>query len=161
MRTSFGQRQTAEQHRGDHGDCVGFEQIGGHAGTVAHIVADIVRNHCRIAWIVLGNAGLDLADKIGAHICALGENSATQARKDRDQRRPECQAHQGMQVLLQWQPHGLQHSKIAGHAEQPEADHQHPGDRAAANATSIALPMPCRAASAVRTLARTETFMPI
>ncbi len=131
MRTGVGQRQTAEQHGGDHGDCVGFEQIGRHAGAVAHVVADIVRNHRRVAWIVLGNAGLDLADKIGAHICALGENSATQAREDRDQRRPEGQPDQCMQVLLQWQPHALQHSKVARHAEQPQADHQHAGDRPA------------------------------
>lgn len=146
MRPGLGECQATEQHRGDDGHCIGFEQIRGHACAVADIVADVVGNHRRVARVVLGNAGFDLADKIGAHIRAFGENTATQAREDRDQRRPERQPDQRMQVLLQRQAHRLQRRKVAGHPKQPEADHQHAGDRPATkrNIHRLTNPMPRR-----------------
>ena len=50
--------------------------------------------------IVLGNAGFDLADQIGADIGALGEDAAAEAREDRDQRAAEGQADQRVQRRL-------------------------------------------------------------
>ena len=73
------------QHRSDDGDGVGFEKIRGHAGAVADVVADVVGDDGRVAWVILGNTGFDLAHQIGAHVSALGEDAAAQAREDRDQ----------------------------------------------------------------------------
>ena len=51
--------------------------------------------------------------------------------------------------------------EVAGDAQQAQADDEQPGDRAAAKATLSAGFTPWLAASAVRTLARTETYMPM
>ena len=99
--TAFGpasvDHQAAEQHRRDDGDRVGLEQVGGHAGAVADVVADVVGDHRRIARVVFGNAGFDLADQVGADVGALGEDAAAESREDRDQRRAERQADQRVQ----------------------------------------------------------------
>ena len=89
--------QRAEQHGGDDGHRVGLEQVGGHAGAVADVVADVVGDHRRVARIVLGDAGLDLADQVGADVGALGEDAAAETREDRDQRGAEGEADQRMQ----------------------------------------------------------------
>ena len=73
---------------------IGFEQVGGHAGAIADIVADIVGDRRRVARIVLGDAGFDLADEIGADVGALGEDAAAEAGEDRDQRRAEAERDQ-------------------------------------------------------------------
>ena len=51
-------------------DGVGLEQVGGHAGAVADVVADVVGDHGRVARVVLGDARLDLADEVGADVGA-------------------------------------------------------------------------------------------
>ena len=61
----------AEDDRGDEGDLVALEQVGRHAGAVADVVADVVGDGGRVAGIVLGDAGLDLADEIGADVSSL------------------------------------------------------------------------------------------
>ena len=77
-----------ERHR------VGLEQVGRHAGAVADVVADVVGDHRRVARVVLGDAGLDLADQVGADVGALGEDAAAETREDRDQRGAEGEADQ-------------------------------------------------------------------
>ena len=82
-----------DQHHGDaDGHDIGLEQIGGHAGAVADIVADIVGDGRRVAGIVLGDAGLDLADEVGADVGGLGEDAAAETGEDRDQRGAEGQS---------------------------------------------------------------------
>ena len=83
------QQQRGQHHRGADGDDIGFEQVGGHAGAVADIVADVVGDHRRVAGVVLGDAGLDLADQVGADVGGLGEDAAAETREDRDQRGAE------------------------------------------------------------------------
>ncbi|VXB37794.1 hypothetical protein LUTEI9C_150031 [Luteimonas sp. 9C] len=124
--------QEAEQHRRDHGDRVGFEQIGRHARAVADVVTHVVGDHRRVARVVFGNAGFDLAHQIRADIRALGEDAAAQAREDRDQRAAEGQAHQCVQRVLAGDAETRQQHPVTGHAQQAEADDQHAGDRAAA-----------------------------
>ena len=80
-----------EQHRRDDRDGISLEQIGRHARAVADIVADIVGDDSRVARVVLRDPGFDLADEVGADIGALGENTAAEAGKDRDQRGAETQ----------------------------------------------------------------------
>ena len=99
-RASCPSEQAAEQHGRDQRDRVGLEQVGRHAGAVADVVADVVRDHRGIARIVLGDARLDLADEIGADVRTLGEDAAAQAREDRDQRAAEREADERAQRIL-------------------------------------------------------------
>ena len=78
-----------EQHHGHRGDGVGLEQVGGHAGAVADVVADVVGDHGRVARVVLGDPGLDLADQVGADVGGLRVDAAAESREDRDQRAAE------------------------------------------------------------------------
>jgi hypothetical protein len=55
--------------------------------TLSAIVAGFAR-------VVLRDAGLDLADQIGADIGALGEDAAAESGEDRDQRGAEAQRHE-------------------------------------------------------------------
>ncbi len=127
--------QRAEQHGRDQRHRVGLEQVGRHPGAVADVVADVVRDHRRIARIVLGDAGLDLADEVGADVGTLGEDAAPEPREDRDQRPAEAEPDERLERLdqrLAALPGRLQQPEVAGNAEQPEAHHQQAGDRAAA-----------------------------
>ena len=112
---------------------VGLEQVGRHAGAVADVVAHVVGDHGRVARVVLGDAGLDLADQVGADVGALGEDAAAEPREDRDQRAAEAERHHRLEHAAQIGRRGsvrAQDEVVAGDAEQPEADHQHAGDGA-------------------------------
>ena len=95
-----GEGEDAEQHHGDRGDRVGLEQVGGHAGAVADVVADVVGDHGRVAGIVLGDPRLDLADQVGADVGGLGEDAAAETGEDGDQRATEAEADQRVDGLL-------------------------------------------------------------
>ena len=133
LRRRVAERQHAEQHHGDGRDRVGLEQVGRHAGAVADVVADVVGDHGRVARVVLGDAGLDLADEVGADVGALREDAAAQTGEDGDQRAAEAEADQRVDGLLRGvvDPGG-EDAVVAGDAEQREADDEHAGDRAAA-----------------------------
>ena len=92
--------QDAEQHHGDRGHRVGLEEVGGHAGAVADVVAHVVGDHGRVARVVLGDAGLDLADDVGADVGALGEDAAAQTGEDGDQRAAEAEADERVDGVL-------------------------------------------------------------
>ena len=85
------EEDAAEHHGGDDRHRIGLEEVGRHAGAIADIVAHIIRDRRRIARIILGNPGLDLADEIGADIGALGEDAAAEPREDRDERSTESE----------------------------------------------------------------------
>ena len=124
-----GEEDRPQQHGRDEGDGVGFEQVGRHAGAVADIVADIVRDHGGVAGIVLGNAGLDLADQVGAHVRPLGEDAAAETGEDRDQGRAERQADQRLQDRALIGAERQQDAVVEGDAEQAQGDNEHAGDR--------------------------------
>ncbi len=132
--TGCGQRD--RHHRDAERDHIGLEQVGGHAGAVADIVADIVGDHRGVAGVVLGDARLDLADQIGADVGRLGEDAAAQPREDRDQRGAEGQRHEcidhgavaGIARDVMRGPTRYQKNTLI--ASRPEAGDQHPGDRA-------------------------------
>ncbi len=132
-----GEIDRGENHGGHGGDGEGFEQVGRHAGAVAHIVADIVGDGGRVAWIVLRNAGFHLADHIAAHVGAFGEDAAAKACEDRNQRRAEAECHQrvgddaALRFVVDVQAETVaQERVVAGHAQEAEPNHQHPGHRA-------------------------------
>ena len=78
-----------EQHHRDRRDGVGLEQVGRHAGAVADVVAHVVGDHGRVARVVLRDAGLDLADQVGADVGGLRVDAAAETCEDRDQRAAE------------------------------------------------------------------------
>ena len=86
------ERGDTEDDRGDEGDLVALEQVGGHAGAVADVVADVVGDGRRVARVVLGDAGLDLADEVGADVGGLGEDAAADAQEQGEQRATEAEA---------------------------------------------------------------------
>ena len=127
------ERQDAEQHDRDGGDRVGLEQVGRHAGAVADVVADVVGDDRRVARVVLGDAGLDLADEVGADVGGLREDAAAQSGEDGDQRAAEAEADERVDGLLLGLVEGRgQQAVVARDAEQREADDEQAGDGAAA-----------------------------
>ena len=62
--------------RGDYGADVGLEEVSAHARNVAHVVANVVGDGGRVARVVLGDARLDLAHEVCAHIRGLGVYAA-------------------------------------------------------------------------------------
>ena len=63
---------------------IGLEEVGAHAGDVAHVVAHVVGDGGGVAGVVLGDAGLDLAHQVGAHVGGLGVDAAAHAGEQRD-----------------------------------------------------------------------------
>ena len=133
-----GKQQRAQHHCGDDGHGVGFEEVGGHSGAVADIVADIVGDDGGVARVVFGDSGLHFADQVGAHIGAFCEDSPAESGEDGDERPAESESDervddfpQGFGVF-----HGgadsagvLQEDDvISGAAQQSESDDQHSGD---------------------------------
>ena len=116
----------AEDDRRDERDLVALEQVGGHAGAVADVVADVVGDRGRVAGVVLGDAGLDLADEVGADVGRLGEDAAADSEEQGEQRAAEPEADEDRRrgVLED-------HDDDRG-AEQAEADREHAGDAAGA-----------------------------
>ena len=150
--------RVAQDERGDDGDHVGLEEVGGHAGAVAHVVAHVVGDGGRVAGVVLGDAGLDLAHQVGAHVGRLGEDAAADPHEQGEQRGAEAEAdeHGGGRVLEdQDDDRGAEqaqaHAEHAGDGAGAEGDPQGPGHAR----------RPWAAAAAVRTLPRTAMLMPM
>ena len=122
-----------QNHGGADGDDIGLEQVGGHAGAVADIVADVIGDDGRVAGVVLGDSGLDLADQVGADVGGLGEDAAAETGEDRDERRAEGEGDEGVDDLAVVR--GVTHRADQNveedrDGEQGEARDQHAGDRA-------------------------------
>ena len=153
----------AEEHDRDERDCVGLEEVGRHAGTVAHVVADVVRDHGGIgAGRPRGIPGFDLADEVCADVGGLRVDAAAEPREDGDQRASEGKTDEvpGCGGLALVEP--LDEDSVRRDPEQPEADDKRsPVTEPAEKATRSAGATPRFAASAVRTFARTATFIPM
>ncbi len=121
--------ESAEQHRGDRGDAIGLEQVCGHAGAIADVVADVVRDHGRVARIVFRNACLDFANEVGADVGALGVDAAAEPGEDRDERAAEAQADHRVErraQIVRIEP--VHDGEVAGHRDEPQADDKQTGD---------------------------------
>ena len=89
------ERGHAEDDRRDQRDLVRLEQVGGHTGAVADVVAHVVGDGRRVARVVFGDAGFDLADEVGADVGGLREDAAADAEEQREQRATEPEADRG------------------------------------------------------------------
>ena len=122
-----------QNHGGDDGHRIGLEQVGGHAGAVADVVADVVGDGRRITRIVFRNAGFDFADEIAADVGALGEDAAAETGEDRDQRGTEAERDNGVDhgaVVRRKMTGADEEAEIKRDAEQREASDQEAGDGA-------------------------------
>src|SRR5436309_2117745 len=54
-------------------------------GAVSDVVTHVVSDGRRVAGIVLRDAGLDLADQVGAHVRSLGEDAPAHAHEQGEQ----------------------------------------------------------------------------
>ena len=108
----------------DHRPDIRFEQVGAHAGDVADVVTDVVRDGGRVARVILGDARFDLADEVGSDVSRLGVDTAADAGEERDRRCAEGEArHDGS--VLEDEPKRC-------YAEQADADHGQAHDGAGA-----------------------------
>ena len=123
----------------DHGADVlgggGLEQVRAAAGAVADVVADEVRDHARVARVVLGDARLDLAHEVGADVSGLGVDAAAELGEQRHERGTEAEADdeerrlRGGHATLE----ATEQREDAPHAEQRERHDEEAGDGAAAH----------------------------
>ena len=90
----------AEDDRGDQRDLVALEQVGGHAGAVADVVADVVGDGGRVAGVVLGDARSTLPDQVGADVGGLGEDAAADPQEQGEQRAAEPEADQDRRAVF-------------------------------------------------------------
>ena len=126
-----GEVDRAEEHDRHRGHGVRLEQVGGHAGAVADVVADVVRDHGWVARVVLRDAGLDLADEVGADVGGLREDAAAEPREHGDQRAAEREPDEiPGRVLGALVEPGGENAVVGGDAEQAEPDHEQARDRA-------------------------------
>ena len=116
----------AQDHGGHDRDFVALEDVGGHAGAVADVVADVVGNRGGVAGIVFGNALLELADQVGADVGRLGVDAAADAHEQGQQRAAEAEAQQGLVGVF------AVDQKDDRAAQQAQAVGEHAGDRAGA-----------------------------
>jgi hypothetical protein len=82
----------AEGRRREDRAAVGLVEVGAHAGDVADVVADVVRDGRGVARVVLGDAGLDLADEVGADVGGLGVDAAADTGEERLRRGAHAEA---------------------------------------------------------------------
>ena len=86
------ERDGAEDERGDEHDGIRLEEVGRHAGAVADVVTDVVGDRRGVARVVLGDAGLDLADEVGADVGRLGEDATADSHEHREEGGTEAEA---------------------------------------------------------------------
>ena len=82
----------AEDHRADVLGGHRLEEVGATAGAVADVVADEVGDDGRVARVVLGDAGLDLADEVGADVGGLGVDTTAELGEQGDEAGAEAEA---------------------------------------------------------------------
>ena len=81
---TMGARNAAVSIARGHGQCrgghdgagIGLVEVGAHAGHVTDIVAHIVGDDGRVARVILGDAGFNFADQVGADVGRFGEDAA-------------------------------------------------------------------------------------
>ena len=120
------ERGHTEDDRGDEGHLVAFEEVGGHAGAVTHVVAHVVGDGGGVARVVFGDARFDLANEVGANVGGLREDTAAHAQEKREERATEAESDEDHRrgVLKQHDDDGC--------TEKSEANGEHARDTARA-----------------------------
>ena len=122
-----------ENHGGNSGHHIGFEQVSRHAGAIAHVVANVVGDGGGVAGIIFGNACFNLAHHVAAHVSTLGEDAAAETREDGDEGGTEGQSHQRVdnRAACRVKAHGArEEAEIEGYAQKAQTRHQKTRHRA-------------------------------
>ena len=105
---------------------IALVKVGTHSGYVAHVVAYVIGNSCRIAGVVLGYVSLNLANKVGSNVGGLGVNTATHTGKQclcgsthSEGKHSSGDGDEGSRFAL---IDGIQHYKPYCNVEQSESD---------------------------------------
>jgi len=116
--------------REDHGAYVlgrrRLEEVRAAAGAVADVVDPPGRRSRGLARVVLGDAGLDLAHQVGAHVGGLGEMPPPSCAKSATRLAPEAVADDERGIFFLRHPEGLQQDEEPAHAEQAMATTKRP-----------------------------------
>ena len=78
---------------------IAFKQVRAHAGHVADVVADVIGDDGGVARVVLGDAGLDLADQVRADVSGLGVDAAAHAGEQGDGACAQGEAGEDLHIL--------------------------------------------------------------
>ena len=134
----------AQHHGGQDGGHVGAEQVGAHAGHVAHVVAHVIGDGGRVAGVVLRDAGLNLAHEVGAHVGGLGVDAAAHPRKQGNAFGAERKAGEHFEGFFHLHAAGratltdheqlIEYNKQGAQPEHGQPGHAHAHDRAAGEA---------------------------
>ena len=120
----------AEGRRSDDAADVRLEEVGPHAGRVADVVPHAVGDRGGVPRVVLGNAGLDLADEVGADVGGLGVDPPADPGEQGDAGRAEPEPGEVLEgegdVLVQ----RGEDDEEQGHPDEPGPHHHHAHDAA-------------------------------
>ena len=110
-----------------HSGHVRIEQVGAHAGHVAHVVAHVIGDNGGVARIVFRDAQLDFTGQVGAHVRRFGKDTAARLGKQGQGAGTEGEAQQDGGVAKdQHHAHHAQqaraHNRQAHHCAAAEAD---------------------------------------
>ncbi len=133
VRQGVGSEGEGEGHEGDRGDDragVRLEEVGAHAGDVADVVAHVVGDGGRVAGVVLGDAGLHLADEVGADVGGLGVDAAAHAAEQGDGRAAEAVGRDDLEGVIGLEDHDEQD------VDDRETEEGQTGDREAHHGTA-------------------------
>ena len=112
-----------EGDRGHQRSDIRLEEVGTHAGDVAHVVAHVVGDHRRITRIVLGDPGFDLANQVGADVGSLGVDPPSDTGEEGDRRSAQADCRDDVEGVVHLQPLHEQQVRQP-HAEEAEAGHR-------------------------------------
>ena len=115
-----GHAQSQGRHQSSH---IGLEQVGAHAGHVAHVVAHVIGDNGGVPGVVLGDAGFHLAHQVSAHVGGLGVDAAAHTGKQRDGGSAQGEAGEDLHIVGE----GID----GGAAQQAQAHHAHAHNGAA------------------------------
>ena len=102
---------------------IGLEQVRAHAGHVADIVTDVIRDNRRVSRVILRDARLNLTDQVGTDIGCLRIDTAAHTGKQCDGRCTQAEARKHIHVAGDQVDHA--------DAQHAEACHAHTHDRTA------------------------------
>ena len=107
----------AQRQSGNQSAHIGLEQVGAHAGHVAHVVAHIIGDDGGVPGIVFGDTGLDLAHQISAYVSGLGVDTAAYTGEQSDGGSTQREAGEDLNVAGK----GID----GGAAQQTQTNHAH------------------------------------
>ena len=108
---------------------VALEDVGAHAGDVAHVVADVVGNGGGVTRIVFGDTCFDLADQVSADVGSLGEDATAHTAKERNRAGAQTEGGNDLVGIFGGRPLNKEQVEEA-QAEKAQARHGEAHDRA-------------------------------